>query len=111
MAEHPSPHWDVVVVGGGNAALCAALSAAESGARVLMLESAPEPWRGGNSVHTRNIRCMHEAPEDAAFTAQVEAGVLDPWNALAEHRPLGDVMRARKAVYYASQQERSATAG
>jgi hypothetical protein len=54
---------------------------------------------------------VHEAPEDAAFTAQVEAGVFDPWNALAEHRPLGDVMRARKAVYYASQQERSATAG
>jgi len=72
MAEHPSPHWDVVVVGGGNAALCAALSAAESGARVLMLESAPEPWRGGNSVHTRNIRCMHEAPEDVLTGAYTE---------------------------------------
>lgn len=72
MAAPPNPHWDVVVVGGGNAALCAALSAAEAGARVLMLESAPEPWRGGNSVHTRNIRCMHEAPEDVLTGAYTE---------------------------------------
>jgi tricarballylate dehydrogenase len=56
--------WDVIVIGGGNAALCAALTARESGARVLLLESAPREWRGGNSVHTRNIRCMHNAPQD-----------------------------------------------
>src|SRR5262245_18572706 len=40
---------DVVVVGGGNAALCAALSAAEQGAKVTLLERAPEAKRGGNS--------------------------------------------------------------
>jgi hypothetical protein len=40
--------------------------------------------------------------------AAVEAGVFDPWNALAEHRPLGEIMRARKAAYYASQKERGA---
>ena len=34
--------WDVVVVGGGNAAMCAAISAREHGARVLVLEKAPE---------------------------------------------------------------------
>ncbi|WP_116084882.1 FAD-dependent tricarballylate dehydrogenase TcuA [Tropicimonas sp. IMCC34011] len=51
--------WDVVVVGGGNAALCAAIEAAETGARVLMLEGAPKEYRGGNSRHTRNFRCMH----------------------------------------------------
>lgn len=45
---------------------------------------------------------------DAAFIAQVEAGVFDPWQALAAHRPLGEVMRARKAAYYASQQNRGA---
>jgi len=47
-----APAYDVVVVGGGNAALCAALSAREHGARVLMLEKAPEEWRGGNGFFT-----------------------------------------------------------
>jgi tricarballylate dehydrogenase len=55
-------HYDLVVVGGGNAALCAAITAAERGARVLILEGAPKPYRGGNSRHTRNFRCMHPAP-------------------------------------------------
>ena len=53
---------DVVVIGGGNAALCAAMTAAEAGARVLILEAAPKPYRGGNSRHTRNFRCMHDGP-------------------------------------------------
>ena len=52
----------VLVVGGGNAALCAAISAAERGASVLLLETAPKPYRGGNSRHTRNFRCMHTEP-------------------------------------------------
>ena len=55
---------DVLVIGGGNAALCAALMAAEAGASVLILESAPREWRGGNSAHTRNLRCMHDGPQD-----------------------------------------------
>ncbi|HEY8242588.1 MAG TPA: FAD-dependent oxidoreductase, partial [Casimicrobiaceae bacterium] len=50
---------DVLVVGGGNAALCAALTTREAGASVLVVESAPRAWRGGNSQHTRNLRCMH----------------------------------------------------
>jgi tricarballylate dehydrogenase len=55
---------DVLVIGGGNAALCAALMAREAGARVLVLEAAPPAWRGGNSAHTRNLRCMHDTPQD-----------------------------------------------
>ena len=55
---------DVLVIGGGNAALCAALMAREAGASVRVLEAAPREWRGGNSMHTRNLRCMHDAPQD-----------------------------------------------
>ena len=55
---------DLLVIGGGNAALCAALTAREAGASVLLLEAAPRAWRGGNSMHTRNLRCMHDAPQD-----------------------------------------------
>ncbi len=63
---------DVLVIGGGNAALCAALMAAEAGASVLLLESAPREWRGGNSAHTRNLRCMHDAPQDVLVDAYPE---------------------------------------
>ncbi|WP_371229558.1 FAD-dependent tricarballylate dehydrogenase TcuA [Roseovarius sp. 2305UL8-3] len=54
--------YDIVVVGGGNAALCASITAAKAGAKVLILEGAPKPYRGGNSRHTRNFRCMHRGP-------------------------------------------------
>ncbi|RTZ43446.1 FAD-dependent tricarballylate dehydrogenase TcuA [Candidimonas sp. SYP-B2681] len=64
--------YDVLVIGGGNAALCAALTAKEAGASVLMLESAPPEWRGGNSSHTRNLRCMHDAPQDVLVDAYSE---------------------------------------
>ena len=63
---------DVLVIGGGNAALCAALAAREAGASVMLLESAPKPWRGGNSPHTRNIRCMHDGPQDVLVDAYPE---------------------------------------
>ncbi|MGO4756817.1 FAD-dependent oxidoreductase, partial [Streptomyces sp. 2MCAF27] len=41
--------WDIIVVGGGNAGLCAAHSARQEGARVLVLEKAPRRWAGGNT--------------------------------------------------------------
>ena len=63
---------DVLVIGGGNAALCAALMAREAGASVLLLEASPRDWRGGNSQHTRNLRCMHDAPQDVLVDAYPE---------------------------------------
>ncbi len=52
--------FDVLVIGGGNAGLCAAMTAKRRAARVLLLESSPEAFRGGNSRHTRDIRYMHD---------------------------------------------------
>src|SRR5438445_4905486 len=56
--------YDVLVIGGGNAALCAAISARRSGAQVLVLEGAPKFYRGGNTRHTRNMRCAHDSATD-----------------------------------------------
>ena len=54
-------HYDVLIAGGGNAALCAAVTAARAGASVLIVEAAPKALRGGNSRHTRNMRVAHDA--------------------------------------------------
>jgi tricarballylate dehydrogenase len=64
--------YDVLVAGGGNAALCAAITARQAGASVLLLESAPKAFRGGNSRHTRNLRAMHEAPNEVLTDAYKE---------------------------------------
>ena len=64
--------YDVLVAGGGNAALCAAITARQSGASVLLVESAPRAFRGGNSRHTRNLRAMHDKPNDVLTDAYQE---------------------------------------
>ena len=56
----------VVVVGGGNAAMCAALAATDGGARVTVFERAAKAFRGGNTRHTRNLRTVHAAADGFA---------------------------------------------
>ena len=64
--------YDVLIAGGGNAALCAAITARQAGASVLLVESAPKAFRGGNSRHTRNLRAMHDQPNDVLTDAYKE---------------------------------------
>src|SRR5262245_66473938 len=61
--EHPR-RYDLVVAGGGNAAMCAAIAARRAGASVLVLEAADKFYRGGNTRHTRNMRCAHDSATD-----------------------------------------------
>ena len=76
--------FDVLVIGGGNAALCAAISARRAGASVLVLEGAPKFYRGGNTRHTRNMRCAHDAATDILTGPYTEAGILG--RSAARHR-------------------------
>lgn len=69
--------FDVLVAGGGNAALCAAISAARLGASVIVAEHAPRAMRGGNSRHTRNLRALHPAPTDVLTESYLEEEYWD----------------------------------
>ena len=69
--------WDVLVVGGGNAALSAAIEARRAGASVIVAEHAPKPMRGGNSRHTRNLRALHPAPTDVQTESYLEEEYWD----------------------------------
>lgn len=78
-----SKAFDIVIVGGGNAALCAAISSIEQAKeqgfslQVALLESSPKKWRGGNSQHTRNLRSMHDAPTDVLTQSYSEDEFFD----------------------------------
>ena len=90
--------YDVIVVGAGNAALCAAISASESGARVLVLEKAPFDERGGNSLFTAGgFRFVHDGIDDLRrdvltdlSQAEIDQIVLPK---LAKEQFLDDLMR------------------
>lgn len=96
MAEAQT--WDVVVVGAGNAAICAALSATEQGAKVLIIEKAPVDERGGNSLFTAGgFRFVHDGLTDLRqdilddlSEAEVNQIVLPP---LSKQTYLDDLMR------------------
>jgi tricarballylate dehydrogenase len=72
MNKLESKNYDILVIGGGQAGLTAAICAAEHGASVGVLEAAPRSHRGGNSRHTRNLRAMHERPTDVLTDEYLE---------------------------------------
>ena len=76
--------YDVLVIGGGNAALCAAISARREGASVLVLEAASEFYRGGNTRHTRNMRCAHDAATDTLTGPYPEEELWDDLRRVTE---------------------------
>ncbi len=83
----PSKTYDVLILGGGNAGLCAAITARQLGASVLVLEQAPRTLRGGNSRHARNLRVMHDVPSEYLHEVYRED---EYWSDLAQVRG-GDV--------------------
>jgi tricarballylate dehydrogenase len=88
--------YDLLILGGGNAGLCAALAARTQGLTVLVVESAPVHFRGGNSRHTRNMRTMHTGPLDVLTGAYPEQ---EYWEDLLKVTGgLTDERLARKAI-------------
>jgi hypothetical protein len=82
-------------------------------AAITPIEDPTVVWPESESPFVTVARLVAPAqdPDTAdgkALGQQIEAGTFDPWLALAEHRPLGEIMRARKVAYFASQQARGA---
>lgn len=96
--QHFARTYDVLVAGGGNAALCAAIAAARAGASVLVVEAAPEFYRGGNTRHTRNMRCAHDHATDTLTGPYTEDEFWDDLKRVTQGRtdePLARHMIAR----------------
>ena len=96
MTWEQTENYDVLVIGGGCAALSAAITARENGARVLVLEVAPKCSRAGNSRHTRNMRLAHETTFPPYTGAYPEEEMWE--NYLKATGGVGDLDLARKVV-------------
>jgi len=84
--------------------------------RVTPIEDASVDWSEAEAPYLTVARVVlpkhaSAGSADEDLQMRIEAGIFDPWSALAAHRPLGDVMRARKVVYHASEQGRGAVPG
>ena len=88
-----APRYDVVVIGAGNAGLCAAIAAREAGARVLVLERAPQHERGGDTAYTGGLFRF-------PFTGMDQVGALVPEYTAPELAAV-DVGRYTEADYAA----------
>jgi len=85
-------NYDVVVVGGGNAALCSAMAAQEQGAKVGILEKAPKEERGGNSALTAHIRFVYNSVDDLVpLMDEVSDEVLEAINQRLPRRTEADL--------------------
>jgi tricarballylate dehydrogenase len=73
----PDQPIDVLIAGGGNAGISAAINAAAAGLKVVVVEAAPKHMRGGNTRHTRNLRIMHEEPKPPLTGTYGEAEYMD----------------------------------
>jgi tricarballylate dehydrogenase len=94
--------YDVVVAGAGNAGLCAALAAREQGARVLVLERAPEHLRGGNTYFTGGrFRFPYGGIDDIRKLipdlSDAEAAAIDV-GAYPERQMYDDMMRVSEGL-------------
>jgi hypothetical protein len=83
--------------------------------RVTPIEDASVDWPETESPYLNVARLVlprrEPASGDAGLSRRIEGAVFDPWSALLDHRPLGDVMRTRKVVYFSSEKVRGAIPG
>ena len=89
---------DVLVIGGGTAALCAAIAARQAGACVVLAEEADPAWRGGNTRHSRNFRIAHDGPTNLFPGRYGEEEFLDQIRQVSEGQ--SDEALARILVHH-----------
>ncbi|MGV1037329.1 MAG: catalase [Candidatus Nanopelagicales bacterium] len=80
------------------------LTPIEDGSKEWPVEDIPSVMVATLVLGTQDV----ESAEGQQFSELVAADKFDPWSALADHRPLGEIMRARKVAYFKSQQARGA---